>query len=158
VLQLSTSAAVVCPYRYAHIQKDGTWSFCVNYRAPNAATNKDIVPIREVGIIHPSSATFSSPVLLIKKTDGAWRFCVDYRALNASTNKDIVPILVVEELLDELRDARFFTKLGMRSRYHQVRMHLDDVKKMAFRTHQGLFEFLVMAFGISNAPAMFHAL
>jgi hypothetical protein len=135
-----------------HIQKDGTWSFCVNYRALNAGTNKDIVPILVVGIIRPSSSTFSSPALLIKKTDDTWRFCVDYvPSTQSATNKDIVPVPVVEELLDELCDARFFTKLGMRSRYHQVRMHLDNVKKMAFRTHQGLF-------GISNAPAMFHAL
>jgi hypothetical protein len=91
----------VRPYRYPQLVKDELERQCQE--------------MLQQGILRPSSLAFSSPILLVKKHDGSWRFCVDYRALNARTVRDMYPILVVEELLDELRGSRFFTKIDLRS-------------------------------------------
>jgi hypothetical protein len=110
------------------------------------------------GVIEESESPWSSPVVLVRKKNGELRFCVDYRKLNDVTKKGCFPLHRIDDTLDTLAGAKWFSTLGLKSGYWQVDVHPDDKEKTAFSTGQGLWHFTVIPFGLCNALATFERL
>jgi hypothetical protein len=129
-----------------------------SYRMPPnelAELKTQLQDLLEKGFIRPSSSPWGCPAIFVKKKDQTLRMCVDYRPRNEVTIKNKYPLPRIDILFDQLIGARVFSKIDLRSGYHQIRIRLEDIPKTAFTTWYGLFEYLVMFFGLTNAPAHF---
>ena len=107
------------------------------------------------GFIRPSTSPWSAPVLFAKKKDKTLRLCIDYRQLNRVMIKNRDPLPRIDDLFDQLKGARVYSKIDLHTSYHQLRVREADIPKTTFRTQYGDFEFIVMSFGLMNAPATF---
>jgi hypothetical protein len=116
---------------------------------------RQVTDLLERGLVEPSSSPYGAPVLFVKKKDGTLRMCIDYRALNAQTVRDRYPLPNIQDLIDKLYGCTVFSSLDLQSGYHQIRIAEEDVPKTAFITPFGQFQFKVLCFGLTNAPATF---
>ena len=130
------------------------------YRYPPKLKDEIEAQVQEMlsqGLIQPSSSSFSSPVLLVKKKDGSYRFCVDFRHLNALTRKSKFPVLVFDQLMDELANAKWFSTLDLRAGFHQILLQQGEEFETAFQTHLGQYEFESWRLVLLAHPAHFRA-
>ncbi|MCO5602994.1 hypothetical protein L7F22_057136 [Adiantum nelumboides] len=129
------------------------------YRVSQAQQEEIMRQVNELvekGMVRPSSSPFCSPVLLVHKKNGTYHMCVNYRALNKITIKNKFHVPCIEDLFDKLQGLTYFSRIDLKSGYHQIRIVKEDILKTAFRTTFGLYEYLVMPFGLTNAPATFN--
>ncbi|GJU63349.1 putative reverse transcriptase domain-containing protein [Tanacetum coccineum] len=117
--------------------------------------SEQLQELSEKGFIRPSSSPWGAPILFVKKKDGSFWMCIDYRELNKLMVKNRYPLLIINDLFDQLQGSSVYSKIDLRSGYHQLRVREEDIPKTAFRTHYGHYEFQVMPFGLTNAPAVF---
>jgi hypothetical protein len=125
------------------------------FRLELVELKKQIDELLEKGYIKPSTSPWAAPVLFVEKKDGTNKMCIDYRSLNEVTVKNKYPLPRIEDLFDQLKGASVFSKMDLRSGYHQLRIWPSDIPKTACITKYGLYEFTVMSFGLMNAPAYF---
>jgi hypothetical protein len=128
------------------------------YRMPPAELaelKKQLQELLDKGFIHPSTSPRGCPALFVKKKDESLRLCFDYRPLNAVTIKNKYPLPCIDVLFNQLVGAKVFSKIDLRYGYHQIKIRASDIPKTAFSTRYGLYEYFVMSFGLTNAPAYF---
>jgi hypothetical protein len=116
---------------------------------------KQLTELQEVGYIRPSSSPWGASVLFVQKKEGSQGMCVGYRSLNDVTVKNKYPLSRIKNLFDQMRGARVFSKIDLQSGYHQMKIRPLDIPKTDFSTRYGLYEFIVMSFELTNAPAYF---
>lgn len=136
-----TSPISIAPYRMAPVEL--------------GELKTQLQELLDKGFVRPSVSPWGAPVLFVNKKDGSMRMCIDYQRLNQVTIKNKYPLPMIDKLFDQLQGASYFSKIDLRSGYHQLRVRESDVLKTAFRTRYGHYEFLVMPFGLTNAPAVF---
>jgi hypothetical protein len=144
IIELEEGVQVVIknPYRHPNVYKD--------------EIEKTIKELLKMGHIRPSSNPFSYSIVLVKKKDNTLWMCIDYMALNKKMIKNYYPIPRIDELMDELRGAKCFSKIDLQSGYHHIKVREKDTPKITFRFHYGHYEFLFMPFGLTNSSATFH--